>query len=388
LITSSLIDDFQPRMSTPHFHSLYVKRIEPLTQEAAQITFAIPPELRNSFAFQSGQFLTLRAMIGGQAVRRSYSVCSTPAQLAASQEISVGIKRVEGGVFSSWVTRSLQTGDQLDVMPPDGRFTSRQPQAKHRLGIAAGSGITPIVSMIAHHLAAEPQSHFTLIYGNQRTSTIMFGEALQDLKDRYPGRLQLIHILSRQATELALNHGRIDAAKLTEITSGLVDLKQIDEAFICGPEAMIEAAEQALQSNGMPRERIHSERFASGVNSGVNSNAIKNIAVSAVFMPTNGLKSSQNALEHQLDVVLDGKTHSMRMAAQDNVLDVALDAGLDLPYACKGGVCCTCRAKVLEGRVEMHKNFTLEQWEIDKGFVLTCQARCKTARVVVSYDER
>jgi ring-1,2-phenylacetyl-CoA epoxidase subunit PaaE len=382
-------------MSTLHFHALHIKRIEPLTPDASQITFAIPPELRDTFAFQSGQFLTLKAMIDGQAVRRSYSVCSTPTQLAAAQEISVGIKRVQGGVFSSWATQSLKAGDQLDVMPPDGRFTSRKSEVKHRLGmaeeprlhrlgVAAGSGITPILSMIAHHLAAEPQSQFTLIYGNKHTSSIMFGEALQDLKDRYPGRLQLIHILSRQATELALNHGRIDTAKLTEITSGLIDLKQIDEAFICGPEAMIEAAESALQAQGLPKERIHSERFASAVN----SIATKRIAKTLDFFPTNGLKSPQNVLPYRLEVILDGKSHNMDMSAQDNVLDTALEAGLDLPYACKGGVCCTCRAKVLEGRVTMEKNFTLEQWEIDKGFVLTCQAHCKTERVVVSYDER
>lgn len=360
-----------------HFSPLFVKRIEPLTLDAAQITFAIPPDLRDAFEFKSGQFLTLRAMIGGKSVRRSYSICSEPAQLAQSQEISIGIKQVEGGVFSSWATQQLKAGDEVDVMPPDGRFVFKQPEAKMRLMIAAGSGITPILSMLSHGLSTELSSRFCLVYGNQRTQTIMFNEALQDLKDRYPERLQLIHILSRQATELALGHGRIDAAKISDLCSSLIAVTQVDEAFICGPEAMIEAAEAALQAAGLPNERIHSERFAT-------ANTPKSIAFHAYSMPATGLKSFKFSLE----VVLDGKSHSMGMNDEDTVLDVALDQGLDLPYACKGGACCTCRAKVVEGKLSMDKNYTLEQWEIDKGFVLTCQARCQTPRVVVSYDER
>ncbi|MBS7808965.1 1,2-phenylacetyl-CoA epoxidase subunit PaaE [Variovorax sp. PCZ-1] len=364
-------------MSTPHFHSLVVKRIDALTADAAQITFAIPPNLRDAFEFKSGQFLTLRAQVNGESVRRSYSICSTPSMLAHSQEISVGIKRVEGGAFSTWATTQLQTGNEIDVMPPDGRFIVKKPDAKMRLGIAAGSGITPILSIAAHTLASESSSRFTLVYGNQRTNTIMFGEALQDLKDRYPGRLQLIHILSRQATELPLSHGRIDAEKIKELTSNLIDPKAIDEAFICGPEAMIEALEPALQTAGITKDRIHSERF-------ISAHTTKTIALRAVSTPANG----QKALKYSLEVILDGKTNAMQMGDENTVLDVALEAGLDLPYACKGGVCCTCRAKVIEGKVSMDKNYTLEQWEIDKGFVLTCQARCQTQRVVVSFDER
>jgi ring-1,2-phenylacetyl-CoA epoxidase subunit PaaE len=360
-----------------HFHSLFVKRIEPLTADAAQITFAIPPDLRDAFEFKSGQFLTLRAMIGGESVRRSYSICSAPAQFVQSQEISVGIKRVEGGVFSSWATQQLHAGDEVDVMPPDGRFVFKKPDAKMRLMIAAGSGITPMLSMISHGLASEENSRFCLVYGNQRTQTIMFNEALQDLKDRYPTRLQLIHILSRQATELPLAHGRIDSTKIAALTQSLIDPRQVDEAFICGPEAMIEAVEEALQAAGVAKERIHSERFATAATP-------KFIAARAYSISAGGQKSFKYALQVQLD----GKSHDMGMNDEDNVLDVALAEGLDLPYACKGGVCCTCRAKVVEGKVSMDKNYTLEQWEIDKGFVLTCQARCQTARVVVSFDER
>jgi ring-1,2-phenylacetyl-CoA epoxidase subunit PaaE len=360
-----------------HFHSLFVKRIDALTADAAQITFAIPPDLRDAFDFKPGQVLTLRAQINGESVRRSYSICSTPALLEHAQEICVGIKRVEDGVFSTWATTQLQAGQKIDVMPPDGRFIIKKPDAKMRLGIAAGSGITPILSIAAHSLATEESSRFTLVYGNQRTNTIMFNEGLQDLKDRYPGRLQLIHILSRQATELPLSHGRIDAAKIKELTQSLINPQTVDEAFICGPEAMIEALEPALQAAGIAKERIHSERF-------ISTHTAKSIAPRVVNTPANALK----AFKYKLEVILDGKSNNMGMGDEDNVLDVALNEGLDLPYACKGGVCCTCRAKVIEGKVSMDKNYTLEQWEIDKGFVLTCQARCQTQRVVVSFDER
>jgi ring-1,2-phenylacetyl-CoA epoxidase subunit PaaE len=364
-------------MSTPHFHSLLVKRIEPLTADAAQITFAVPTDLHGAFEFKPGQFLALRAKIAGESVRRSYSICSTPELLAKSQEISVGIKRVEQGVFSSWANTQLQTGDAIEVMPPDGRFVSKTPDAKMRLMIAAGSGITPVLSMLTHGLAADASSRFALVYGNKRVNTIMFNEALQDLKDRYPGRLQLIHILSRQATELPLSHGRIDPEKIQDLTRSLIDVKQVDEAFICGPEAMIEATEAALQAAGMAKERIHSERFAS-------ANTTKFIAPRAATTPTTG----QKAFKYKLEVILDGKTNAMQLGDDSTVLDTALEAGLDLPYACKGGVCCTCRAKVIEGKVSMDKNFGLEAWELEKGFVLTCQARCQTPKVVVSFDER
>jgi ring-1,2-phenylacetyl-CoA epoxidase subunit PaaE len=369
-------------MSTPHFHSLFVKRIEALTAQSAAITFAIPPDLRDSFVFTPGQFVTLRAMVDGASVRRSYSICSTPAVLATSQEITVGIKRVQDGVFSTWATKALQIGDEMDVMPPDGRFTPKPSLAKaaaHRLGIAAGSGITPILSIMAHTLATEPESRFTLVYGNQRSNTIMFSETLQDLKDRYAARVSLIHVLSRQPQEMALLNGRLDESKISDLLHQAIATAHITEVFICGPEPMIEGAERALAHAGVVRERVHAERFASGI-----PHATKIIAARAVNAWTTG----QKAPDFQLEVVLDGKSNSFGMTAQDNVLDVALDGGLDLPYACKGGVCCTCRAKVLEGKVTMEKNFTLEQWEIDKGFVLTCQAHCVSKKVVVSYDER
>lgn len=364
-------------MSTPRFHRLSVKRIEPLTPDAVQITWAIPPELQSAYPFTPGQFITLRAQLNGESVRRSYSICSTPTDFTHKQEISIGIKRVYGGRMSTWVTRELKTGDVVDVMTPDGRFTPRAANAKFRIGIAAGSGITPILSIVSHLLTTEPDSHFTLIYSNQRTNTIMFSEQLQDIKNRHPKRFSLIHVLSRQPQEVPLLSGRLDESKMHDIMMQLVPHQHIHEAFVCGPEGMIDSTERALRRIGLSTQQIHSERFFS-------PEASKVIAKN----PDSIWASPPKSEKYSLQVILDGKRHSMSMGEQDNVLDTALQAGLDLPYACKGGVCCTCRAKVIEGQVSMDKNFTLEPWEIDKGFVLTCQARCMSASLVVSYDER
>ncbi|MGE0496263.1 MAG: 1,2-phenylacetyl-CoA epoxidase subunit PaaE [Ramlibacter sp.] len=366
-------------MSTPHFHALTVTRVTPEAAGAAAITFSVPAELQDTFDFSPGQFLTLRARIDGAETRRSYSICSPHARYRQSHELEVGIKPVEGGVFSRWAVTHLRAGDTLDVMPPDGRFTPRHAGAVHRVAFAAGSGITPVLSIIASTLAAEPASRFTLVYSNQRVNTIMFNEALQDLKDQYPARLSLIHLLSRQPQEVALLNGRLDEAKVHELLCSVLPVTAMDEVFICGPEGMIDATERALLAAGLPRERVHCERFfAAG------TVATKSVAESGRPART----TAPNDPKHVLDVVMDGKTHHLAMGADDHVLDVALDAGLDLPYSCKGGVCCTCRARVLEGQVQMDKNFTLEPWEIEKGFVLTCQSRPLTARVVVSYDER
>lgn len=362
-------------MSTPHFHELFVKRITPQAAGAVAVTLAIPPALRDAYAFQPGQFLTLRAQINGEAVRRSYSICSSTQQYARAQEIEVGIKPVAGGVFSNWAATQLQPGDTLDVMPPDGRFTTHlsNPGA-HRVGFAAGSGITPILSLIASTLEDDPEARFTLVYGNQRTDSILFNERLQDLKDRYPTRLSLIHLLSRQSQDVPLFNGRIDGPKVSELLATLIPVASIDEAFVCGPEGMIEATEQALLAAGLDRTRLRTERFAT--------------AGTPTPPPLPSASTNAATAPIKFDVVLDGKTHHLGLQPRDKLLDIALAAGLDLPYSCKGGVCCTCRARVLEGKVEMEKNFTLEGWEIDKGFVLTCQARALTPKVVVSYDER
>jgi ring-1,2-phenylacetyl-CoA epoxidase subunit PaaE len=370
-------------MSVPHFHPLVIKRVTPEAAGAVAISFAIPPDLREMYGFTPGQFLTLKATIDGESIRRSYSICSSTQRLDAGHDIEVGIKPIEGGVFSNWATQ-LQAGDTLEVMPPEGRFTPRLTGAVHRVGWAAGSGITPLLSIIASTLAGEPGSTFTLVYCNQRTGSILFNEALQDLKDRYPARLTLIHLLSRQAQEVALFNGRLDGTKVGELLATLIPPAGIDETFICGPEAMIESCEHALLAAGVPRGRIHAERFATAGQSAI---AMK----SGASEPGAERAKGQHGLRAgaiRLSVQLDGKSHELRMHANERVLDVALAAGLDLPYSCKGGVCCTCRAKVLEGQVAMEKNYTLEDWEVNKGFVLSCQARPLSEHVRISYDER
>jgi ring-1,2-phenylacetyl-CoA epoxidase subunit PaaE len=361
--------------AAPRFHALRVARVSPESDGAVSIALAVPQDQRDTFHFEPGQFLTLRAQIDGQDVRRSYSICCPRERLAVAGELEVGVRAVDGGAFSNWAATQLKAGDTLDVMPPDGRFTVHKPRALHRVGFAAGSGITPILSIVATTLAEQPGSKFTLVYGNRRMASVMFNEALQDLKDRYPDRLTLIHVLSRQAQEVPLLEGRIDADKVRELMATLLPARSMDEVFICGPEGMIESTEAALLAAGVPADRIRTERFTSAhpVGDGV-------ARVATAPRERDG--------EVELTVMLDGRPHVMRMGANEHVLDVALDAGLDLPWSCRGGVCCTCRAKVIEGAVTMDRNFTLEPWEMDQGFVLSCQARPQTGRLVVSYDER
>lgn len=364
-------------MSAPRFHDLTVKRVSPEAAGAVAITFAIPDDARERFAFEPGQFLTLRATINGQDVRRSYSISCPRSRLNKAGELEVGIRPVDGGVFSNWAAQSVKAGDTIQVMPPDGRFTVKKQRAIHRVGFAAGSGITPILSIAATTLEEQPESKFTLVYGNRRMSSVMFNEALQDLKDRYRDRLTLIHILSRQAQEVDLLQGRIDADKVKSVVASLLPAASMDEVFICGPEAMIDATQQALVEVGVRPDRIYTERFTA------------NTPLPAGKVPTGTRDpASEAAKSVALTVILDGKEHEMAMAPHEHVLDVALNAGLDLPFSCKAGVCCTCRAKVMDGTVEMDKNFTLEAAEMDQGFVLSCQARPTSGRLLVSFDER
>ena len=366
--------------AAPRFHDLTITRVQPEAGEAVAITLAVPPALRESFAFEPGQFLTVRASIDGQDVRRSYSISSPRSLFRERGELTLGIRAVEGGVFSNWAARTLQPGMALQVMPPDGRFTVQRPRALHRVGFAAGSGITPILSILHSTLEESPQAKFTLVYGNRRMGSVMFNETLQDLKDRYRDRLTLVHVLSRQAQEVPLLEGRIDGDKVRALLDTLLPVPSLDEVFICGPEAMIEATEKALLDAGVRPDRVHTERFTSPTLEALPASQRQAVAAGQPAVRAEG--------EVALTVVLDGKPHELRMGRDERVLDVALNAGLDLPWSCRGGVCCTCRAKVMEGAVQMDKNFTLEPWETDKGFVLSCQARPTTDRVVVSYDER
>ena len=366
-------------MTAFKFHDLPVSNITPEAAGAVAITFKVPEDLRSGFNFKAGQFLTLRASIDGNDVRRSYSISSSQNSYLQNGTLEVGIRPVQGGVFSNWAASQLKVGDVLRVMPADGRFIVQRPRAIHRVGFAAGSGITPILSILASTLEEQTESKFTLVYGNRRMDSVMFNEALQDLKDRYPNRLTLIHVLSRQAQEVPLLEGRIDEAKVKEIVRSLLPAASMDEVFICGPEAMIEATEKALLEVGVPARNIRTERFTSPTLEALPADARKQVVLG---------HAPESKGDVSLTVVLDGKMHQMQMSSTDKILDVALAAGLDLPYSCKGGVCCTCRAKVMQGSVVMEKNFTLEKWEAAQGFVLSCQAKPTSKEVVMSFDER
>jgi ring-1,2-phenylacetyl-CoA epoxidase subunit PaaE len=316
--------------------------------------------------------------VNGQDVRRNYSISSPRSQFLKRRELEIGIRPVEGGVFSNWAATQLKAGDTLKVMPPEGRFTIKKPRAIHRVGFAAGSGITPILSIAATTLEEQTESKFTLVYGNRRMSSVMFNEALQDLKDRFPGRFTMIHILSQQAQEVDLLQGRIDADKIKAIIDALLPAKSMDEVFICGPEAMIEVTEKALIDSGVPANRVHSERFTTSA-----SQAHK------VQADTDAAKEkTSSAKSVHMTIVLDGKEHEVALSPDEHVLDAALNAGLDLPFSCKAGVCSTCRCKVTHGEVTMDKNFTLEADEMAQGFALSCQARAATQKLVISFDHR
>ncbi|MEN7531276.1 1,2-phenylacetyl-CoA epoxidase subunit PaaE [Cupriavidus sp. DL-D2] len=363
---------------TPHFHPLRVAQVRPETSDTVSIAFAVPTELRDAYRFTQGQFLTLKAQVEGKDVRRSYSICSGVQDYDSHGELRVAVKLVDDGVFSTWLHDTAAPGQTLDVMTPDGRFYVPLDAtiARHYVAFAAGSGITPVLSLIRTTLATEPGSRFTLIYGNRNVDSIIFSEALEDLKNQYLSRFTLYHVLSRQPQEVDLLHGRLDGQRVTAFLQTLLPVDDIDAAFVCGPASMIDEVEDALKTAGLDPHKIHAERFGVPL-------AQPRRAVAAQHDATGDAGTAE------LVIVLDGKQHKMRLPMADaNVLDTALSAGLDLPYACKGGVCCTCRAKVLEGKVEMEKNYTLEPWEMEKGFVLTCQARALTPRVVVSYDER
>ena len=365
-------------MSSPSFHELSIKKVSPEAAGSVAITFDIPSESLEKFHFEPGQFLTLRADVNGQDVRRNYSISSPRSQFLKRRELEIGIRPVEGGVFSNWAATQLKAGDTLKVMPPEGRFTIKKPRAIHRVGFAAGSGITPILSIAATTLEEQTESKFTLIYGNRRMSSVMFNEALQDLKDRFPGRFTMIHILSQQAQEVDLLQGRIDADKIKSIINALLPAKSMDEVFICGPEAMIEVTEKALIDSGVPANRVHSERFTTSA-----SQAHKVQAdIDASKQKTSSAKSVH------MTILLDGKEHEIALSPDEHVLDAALNAGLDLPFSCKAGVCSTCRCKVTQGEVTMDKNFTLEADEMAQGFALSCQARAATQKLVISFDHR
>lgn len=346
------------------FHPLPIADLRRETEDAVSIAFAVPSELADDFTFIPGQYLTLRASIDGAEQRRSYSICAG----LDDGELRVAIKRVPGGAFSTMANTMLRQGDIIEVMPPQGRFGVTPGVTRTYLGIAAGSGITPILSILKSVLAREPQSRFVLLYGSRSTAGILFREQLEDLKDRHMGRLVVQHILSREQQDVAALNGRIDGDRLRLLLPGLIAPTAIDHAFLCGPDTMIDAATTALTGLGVPAARIHSERFTSAT-------------PPRVMAPAADAVAGQTAT-----IISEGRATEVPVAAGETVLEAALRAGLDLPWSCRGGMCSTCRARVTEGQAEMALNFSLEPWETEQGYVLTCQARPTSAHVTVDYD--
>jgi len=361
------------------FTSLKVRDVRPETSDSVSIALDVPEEQRAAFRYLPGQYLTLRQEIDGQDVRRSYSICSG----LEDGEIRVAVKRVEGGAFSSFANDALKPGDMLDVMLPEGRFTVEpDPEAARTyVAFAAGSGITPVLSIAKSVLAAEPESRFTLFYGNRSVREIMFREALLDLKNRYPSRFSVLHVLSREPQEAALLNGRIDREKCESFFRSILNVHAVDRFFLCGPEGMIGDVRAALAAHGVEEEKVLFELFAPAGDA----------AAKAAAARRSRLVDESEAVRAGADVaiILDGVRTELTLGADDvSILDAALGARPDLPYACKGGMCCTCRAKVLEGRVEMDLNYTLAKEEVERGFVLTCQSHPASEKVVLDFDAR
>ena len=353
-----------------HFHALRVAEIVPETDDALSIRFDVPPELADAFRFKAGQHLTLKADIGAEEVRRNYSLCTAPDEGV----MKVTVKRIAGGIFSNWVAESLRAGDMIDVMTPHGSFTVpfEAGAARRYVGIAGGSGITPIMSLIRTALSVEPASRFTLFYGNRDSQSVIFLEALADLKDRYMGRLELFHFLAEEEGEVELFNGMLDAARCGEAVDRLVvEPGSVDAWFICGPGPMMDAAEAVLVERGIAHERIHIERFTAG-------------------RPSAAMEAQMAALQEEavgqtIAVTLDGRTRRIEFDGS-SILDSARAAGLPAPFACKAGVCATCRAKVTSGKVEMAAHYGLTDEEIADGYVLTCQSVPAGDGVAVDYD--
>ena len=353
-----------------HFHALRVAEVVPETNEANSIRFEIPPDLRDRFAFKAGQHLTLRATIGGEEVRRNYSLCTAPDE----QDWMVTVKRIGGGLFSNWVGDHLKAGDVVDVMPPHGSFTTEFDVSKkrHLVAIAGGSGITPVMSLIKTTLKYEPQSRFTLLYGNRDSSSVIFLEALAALKDKYLGRFEIYHFLDAEEQDIELFNGMLDRARCEEAIAHLVpDAFQVAGWFICGPGPMMDAAEGVLLDRNIRRVSIHIERFTADRPAGEVSREIAELQSKA-----EGLTVS---------VTLDGRTRRVPFTA-GNILDSARASGLPAPFACKAGVCATCRAKVTKGKVEMAARYGLTDEEVAAGYVLTCQSVPLGDGVAVDYD--
>jgi len=355
-----------------HFHTLKIKAVKKETADCVSIAFDIPDALKNTFAFEQGQNITIKKDFDGVEIRRSYSICTAPFE----NELKVAVKKVNGGKFSCYANDILKAGDEIEVMPPTGKFNTKllTENRKEYLAFAAGSGITPVLSIIKTTLQTEPLSNFTLVFGNRSRSSIIFFEELEGLKNKYLQRFNFINILSRERTDAPINYGRIDQQKLTDLNK-LINYNTVDEFFICGPEEMIFAVKDFLLQQNIDKKKIHFELF---VTPGGKVNTVKKVE---------STKSEDKGPISKITVKLDGRSFDFDLGFNsETILDAALQQGADLPFACKGGVCCTCKAKLLQGNVAMEVNWGLEQEEVEQGFILTCQSHPLTEKVVVDFD--
>jgi len=356
------------------FHPLSVAQVVAETRDAILVSFEVPAHLRDTFRYRPGQHLTLRTDIDGEDVRRSYSVCAA----VQDEHLRIAIKRIHGGLFSNWANDHLKPGMRLDVMPPMGNFgAAHTPGAgrpsHHYLAFAAGSGITPVLSIIKTTLLSEPDSQFTLFYGNRSSSAVIFRGELGDLKDRFMERLNLVYVMSREQQEIDLLNGRLTQERCRKLLQGWVDLDRIDTAYICGPEGMMHAADAALQELGFPKARIRIELFATSIPR--HDRVVHD-------KPAPGQESCEVTL------IMDGRRQTFLMEKNvESVLDAGLRQGMDMRYSCKGGVCSTCRCKVIEGQVDMDVNYALEDYEIARGFVLSCQSYPASDTLTIDFDQ-
>ncbi|MGA5207618.1 1,2-phenylacetyl-CoA epoxidase subunit PaaE [Streptomyces variegatus] len=355
-----------PARRRPVFHPLRVAAVQPLCEDAAAVSFDIPAELAEEFTFAPGQSLTLRRDIDGRDERRSYSICA-PAGTAPR----IGVRVVPGGLFSSWLVHDVRPGDTVEVMAPTGAFTPDLTTHGHHVLIAAGSGITPMVSIAESVLAADSRSRVTLLYGNRRTGTVMFADELADLKDLYPTRFQLAHVLSREPREAEVLSGRLDAERLAALVDALVDVESADHWWLCGPHGMVRAAQQVLTGLGVPADRVHQELF---------------YADDEPVREVQHTETGPTGPVSQVTVTLDGRSTTSPLPRDRSILEGAQQTRPDLPFACKGGVCGTCRAQVTDGKADMRRNFALEPSEVDAGYVLTCQSFPVSEALTVNFD--
>ena len=352
------------------FHSLRVARVSQETREAVVVALEVPERLREEFRFKAGQHLTLRTYLDGQEVRRSYSICSAPFE----SSLCIAIKRVPGGVFSSWANKELKAGQVIESMKPSGSFCiEAEPKAKrNHLAFVCGSGITPVISILKTALKEEPLSRFTLVYGNRSSSSVIFKEELEDLKDTYMERLRLVFIMSREHQDIKLFNGRIDRNKADQLFKHWIDPTEVDVAYICGPQGMMEGVSASLVANGVEKNRVRVELFGAG-----DRVPRKEVSTAAAVQE-----------ECKVTVIQDGRKREVVIARnEDTILDAIIEQGIELPYSCKGGVCSTCRCKLTAGEVEMDVHFALEDYEVARGFILPCQSYALTDKIVLDYDQ-